>query len=287
MHSAVCFTPPSRDVLKENVQSRREQPGDDASMEFTAIEGAEAFRQKAVKILLVASLHIGLFAWLAQVDSGQREVHSPVRLDVRTISVPSAILAAGPENQSSNAKETKIATQVAKPAAPRIKQPVPPKQLKHQAPSTPLKFSKPTQEGLSTASSDAAFSLSAQAAQKTMDGTGKAGESALPASAASSVSGPSGATSAARFDADYLSNPAPAYPAASRRMREEGTVYLEVNVTAEGRAGELGVRKSSGYVRLDEAALDTVRHWRFVPARRGAEAIAAQVVVPVVFRLGG
>ena len=93
------------------------------------------------------------------------------------------------------------------------------------------------------------------------------------------------APTAPRFDADYLHNPAPAYPAMARRNGEEGRVQLSVRVSAQGRAEQVEVRHSSGYARLDETALATVRQWRFVPARRGEEAVAASVLVPIVFRL--
>jgi len=90
---------------------------------------------------------------------------------------------------------------------------------------------------------------------------------------------------AARFDADYLHNPKPIYPPASRRLSEEGTVALRVRVSAEGATLAVELRKSSGYPRLDEAALDAVRRWRFVPARQGAEAIESWVAVPIAFKL--
>ena len=91
---------------------------------------------------------------------------------------------------------------------------------------------------------------------------------------------------AALFDAaDYLQNPAPAYPALSRRLHEEGTVLLVVRVTTKGNVEQEQVKHSSGFARLDEAALNAVRQWRFVPARRGDEPVAANVIVPIVFRL--
>jgi periplasmic protein TonB len=93
------------------------------------------------------------------------------------------------------------------------------------------------------------------------------------------------AMAAARFDADYLQNPAPAYPAVSRRLREEGKVLLLVRVTAKGDAEQVQLKQGSGFSRLDEAAIKTVQQWRFVPARQGADAVAASVVVPIVFRL--
>ncbi|MCC6473775.1 MAG: energy transducer TonB [Burkholderiales bacterium] len=90
-----------------------------------------------------------------------------------------------------------------------------------------------------------------------------------------------------RFDAAYLENPAPAYPPASRRFGEQGRVILRVLVSAQGAARAVEVRTGSGFARLDETALRTVRHWRFVPARRGAEPIEAWVLVPISFALEG
>jgi protein TonB len=90
---------------------------------------------------------------------------------------------------------------------------------------------------------------------------------------------------AARFDAAYLQNPHPEYPTISRRLGEEGRVLLRVRVTADGRAAAVDVDKSSSFTRLDDAALRGVARWRFVPARRGDEAVEATVIVPIVFRL--
>lgn len=89
------------------------------------------------------------------------------------------------------------------------------------------------------------------------------------------------------FNADYLDNPPPAYPALSRRLGEQGRVILRVLVSTAGTADEVQIRASSGHARLDEAARDTVRRWKFVPAKRGAQPVAAWVLVPISFRLEG
>ena len=85
------------------------------------------------------------------------------------------------------------------------------------------------------------------------------------------------------FNADYLDNPKPPYPMLSRRNGETGRVMLRVYVTTEGRAGQVEVDKSSGFERLDNAARNAVAGWRFVPARRGSEHVAAWVLVPISF----
>jgi periplasmic protein TonB len=87
------------------------------------------------------------------------------------------------------------------------------------------------------------------------------------------------------FNAAYLNNPAPAYPLISRQMGEEGRAVLRVFVNEHGQPQEVQVRTSSGFSRLDEAAKDTVRQWKFVPAKRGDIAIGAWVLVPISFSL--
>lgn len=88
-----------------------------------------------------------------------------------------------------------------------------------------------------------------------------------------------------RFNADYLDNPEPPYPALSRRLREEGEVRLRVWVDAAGAATRVALFRSSGFERLDRIALETVQRWRFTAARQGDQAVAAQVIVPITFNL--
>jgi len=89
------------------------------------------------------------------------------------------------------------------------------------------------------------------------------------------------------FGAAYLHNPTPTYPALSRRMREEGKVLLRVFVSAAGAADKVEIERSSGSPRLDAAAQEAVRSWRFVPARQGSQAVSAWVIVPIQFSLEG
>lgn len=88
-----------------------------------------------------------------------------------------------------------------------------------------------------------------------------------------------------RFNAAYLNNPPPAYPLESRQTGEEGRVILRVFVNEQGLPQEVQVRTSSGFSRLDAVAQDTVRRWKFVPARRGETAVGAWVLVPMTFSL--
>jgi protein TonB len=77
----------------------------------------------------------------------------------------------------------------------------------------------------------------------------------------------------------------PAYPSTPRRLGIQGTTMLRVHVLADGRIGDVRVEHSAGHPDLDQAAMEAVRRWRFEPARRGADAVAMWVLLPVEFRL--
>ncbi|MGZ3254694.1 MAG: energy transducer TonB [Burkholderiaceae bacterium] len=93
------------------------------------------------------------------------------------------------------------------------------------------------------------------------------------------------AFSAPEFSATYLHNPAPEYPLRAKRRGQEGTTFLSVRVGINGRALSAHVSRSSGIPELDEAALDAVRGWTFVPAKKGNEPVEGLVEVPVRFHI--
>lgn len=90
---------------------------------------------------------------------------------------------------------------------------------------------------------------------------------------------------APRFNAAYLNNPSPTYPALARRRGQEGRVLVRAEVLPDGRCSRVELRQGSGHALLDEAALEAVRKWRFVPARKGDVAVSAWVDVPIAFKL--
>ena len=87
------------------------------------------------------------------------------------------------------------------------------------------------------------------------------------------------------LSAAYLRNPPPRYPLVAHQKGDEGQVTLSVLVSAAGVPVQVKVDHSSGSSPLDNAALDAVKVWRFVPARRGTQNIEAWIQVPVIFRL--
>jgi len=89
----------------------------------------------------------------------------------------------------------------------------------------------------------------------------------------------------ASANAAYLKNPAPEYPSQAVRRGWEGTVLLRVHVLANGKPGEIQIQKGSGRDSLDEAAINAVKRWSFVPAKQGEVAQDGWVSVPIDFKL--
>lgn len=80
---------------------------------------------------------------------------------------------------------------------------------------------------------------------------------------------------------------APAYPPQSRRLGETGVVVLRVELSETGHVALARVERSSGFARLDEAALTAVRTWRCTPASRNGQPVRAVALQPFKFILNG
>jgi TonB family protein len=86
-------------------------------------------------------------------------------------------------------------------------------------------------------------------------------------------------------DADYFKNPPPQYPRMSKRLGEQGVVIVRALIGVSGQAEKAEIYKSSGYERLDQAALDAVIHWRYVPGKRLGRVESMWFNIPVKFEL--
>lgn len=82
-------------------------------------------------------------------------------------------------------------------------------------------------------------------------------------------------------DADYLQNPRPPYPPISKRLNEQGKTTVRVLIGVDGLPQRPEIAKSSGFDRLDQAALATVMRWRYVPGKRGGVPEAMWFNVPI------
>ena len=178
-----------------------------------------------------------------------------------------------------------IAMELSAPHAPVVNQPItpplPPKEVTKPKPDKPKVKPKPKPKP-----------KPAETAVKPVETAKEEPVSAPPAASAPQTLNHA-APAAPRNDtfvqadsyAAYLNNPKPDYPLMARQRKWQGTVVLRVYVSADGRAQQVVLQTSCGHEMLDESALDAVKEWRFVPAKRGDIAEASWVSVPIVFRL--
>ena len=214
---------------------------------FDGMGGHDPLAGRALKFLAVICLHVALIVWILHVRNDAPGELDPIRVSVRLVD------AAVP-----------IAPIVTPEPVQALPKPLP------QVVRTPASVKIPVRDVVRKVTPQPLMAASPQQ---------PAAENPISTPIAPSVI-------AVRYDADYLNNPAPVYPMLSRRRGEQGKVLLLVQVSAQGMAENVEIQEGSGYQRLDSAALEAVKRWRFVPARRGEEAVAASVVVPILFRLG-
>ena len=79
--------------------------------------------------------------------------------------------------------------------------------------------------------------------------------------------------------------PSPTYPSASVRLREEGSVRCRLHVDAAGAVTKVEVVEPSGFARLDRAAVEAFRRWRFQPRETEGKPVPTTVLHTFTFRL--
>ncbi|MBT0571159.1 energy transducer TonB [Curvibacter sp. CHRR-16] len=85
-------------------------------------------------------------------------------------------------------------------------------------------------------------------------------------------------------DADFLCA-APQYPAPSKRFKETGRVVINLLIDPTGKAAQASIKTSSGYPRLDQAALSAALKCRFKPGTRNGVPEAMSYEWPFTFVL--
>ncbi|MFZ2988659.1 energy transducer TonB, partial [Ideonella sp.] len=83
----------------------------------------------------------------------------------------------------------------------------------------------------------------------------------------------------------YLTLPQQVYPASSRRLGEQGTVYVKVVVDTRGMPRQVMLHQSSGHPRLDEQALTAMRAARFQPYTDNGVAVESMAIAPLAYEL--
>jgi TonB family protein len=79
--------------------------------------------------------------------------------------------------------------------------------------------------------------------------------------------------------------PNPDYTKKARKDKLQGSVLLDAIVTLEGKATDIRLLRGLGDG-LDEKAIETVRSWKFKPAKDSAgKPVAVRVPIEIAFRL--
>lgn len=210
--------------------------------------------------LLVMVLHGWLLLWLMQpVETVAQPKPLLMEVSMLAMTAPKPVVAA------------------AKPLPPQaLKKPTPPKKLK------PV-FKKPApvvQKAPDFAPSEPVEPVSGSEA------SGKTDAQSSASTLANTTQADSAATfTEANYRANYAHNPKPEYPTIAKSRGWQGKVLLRVQVSDEGLSEAVMIEQSSGWELLDESALEAVKQWRFIPAKRGELAVASSVIVPIVFTL--
>ena len=235
-------------------------------------EMSSVFAQRTLMIALVLGLHAGVAGMMMRLSSISASDYVPAHAEARTISVSLVQM-----QQAIAAPKKSAPLANIKPHVEPVKRP---QKMARSGPVLPPSKPAIAQQTL-TATSNVA-STSVPVAPSPSPASAKEEPSAAPVAPSAPKSMP---LIAAHVDANYSEKTSPPYPAISRRLHEEGKVQLMVDISPKGEVQSITVKQSSGFPRLDDVALNTVRSWRFVPARRGDVAVADSVVVPVLFKL--
>lgn len=83
----------------------------------------------------------------------------------------------------------------------------------------------------------------------------------------------------------YRENRPPAYPEIARMRGYEGIVLLAAEILPDGRVGSMKIKKSSGYAVLDQSAVESIKPWKFEPARKSGKPFTVWIELPVKFVL--
>jgi protein TonB len=234
----------------------------------------ELLRSRGAPIAVSCLLHLGLATGLVV---GQHWVSAAIRPPVLPVQLVTL---------QAQAEPPRLIEAPRPPAtAPAVRTETPP------PPSAPVTQATPPPAPEPVSNGTPAAAVETPAAPASPATTIVSSLSAAPGAPAPSVAaaGPSAAaafesvTRQARPQGGYQVRPS--YPATPRRLGIQGTTLLRVHVLADGRIGDVLVEKSAGHPELDDAATDAVKRWRFDPARRGSDAVAMWVLLPVEFKL--
>jgi protein TonB len=221
-------------------------------------------------------------------EPAQEPAQDPVRepLQEKAPREPEISPAAAPPTETQNQTTTDVEKEIPLAAEPETQPAVAPPETPPETPLTtppapaPLPAPAPVSPLPTPPQTTVPVSLTPTTRQTSK---GDAGGRSSPVALTNSIDDALPITPA-QVDPNYLHRPNPVYPAASKRLREAGTVLLRVSLDAAGEVRDITIQTTSAYQRLDQAAMEAVRQWRFVPASKGQQPVASTVLVPIEFK---
>ena len=223
------------------------------------------------------------------VPGATARVRDVITVDLVSVEPPPHVVEAPPAPPAPKPKPLTLPKPIAMPMPKLEERPEPPAREPEAAPAPPVPqvAAAPTPVAPTTAAAAPAPAAPALAGPARSLDPGVSWVETAPRTAAppvvASVPPTAGVTSVARPTGGYQVRPS--YPSSARRLGVQGTTLLRVHVLEDGRVGGIDVEQSAGHPDLDQAATDAVRRWHFEPARRGEQAVAMWVRLPVEFRL--
>ena len=106
-----------------------------------------------------------------------------------------------------------------------------------------------------------------------------------PVAAIAAPAAPPSIVQGGDLGAQMVAGKPPRYPIESRRKREQGTVVLTLTLGLDGAVDSIAISQSSGFARLDKAARDAVKGWRWKPMIRDGQPVQVRGVVEIPFIL--
>lgn len=208
-------------------------------------------------LCLSALIHAGALASLPNLKEKTQPV--PVSLEINLMSLAAPVIEPAKIEPASGEVKTPEIEIVSKPQAKEIITKPKPEPIKKQTPKPALKVVKKEKPA------------KAQPAQPRLTSNDRGAEKTTVIPLVK--------------QANILKQTPPNYPPRARRMGQQGTVLLHALVGRDGHTQDLKIVSSSGYTSLDNSAINAVKTWTFVSARKDGRPMKAWVEVPVQFVL--
>lgn len=249
----------------------------------------------ATVCISIILIHGILFCWVSQWQLRYLKAQTPSQViqivlipalaPTSALSISPATLPQTPSKRSDNPIEPITKTKLVSKVAPSIKV------------STPTRLVPSTQVASSIVKTDSASPLSAVASNNNVATPGSQTTITAPTSShnanntftkQSTGATPNPVVKIEKPDAfaAHLQNPKPIYPKRSRELGEQGVVVLSIWVDIDGQPSQVRLVKTSGFARLDDAAIRQVsEHWRFVPGQKNGQKEAMELIQRIPFTL--